>query len=60
MPSRRIMSSVRGAVWVAVSALVLVAPPEGWAPTGGNAFASGWDQRSLGSDPSRPSVGVGR
>lgn len=50
---------VRRLVWLAVVAAVLIGPSEGWAPTGGNAFSSGWDQRSLGDDPSRPSVQVG-
>lgn len=60
MRSRRLTSSVvRLVVWLAVCASVLVAPPEGWAPSGGNAFSSGWDQRSLGDDLSRPSLSVG-
>ena len=50
---------LRLAVWLGICAAVLVAPPEGWAPVGGNGFSSGWDQRVLGDDPSRPSVSVG-
>ena len=60
-PAHRMCSPkvVRRLVWLAVVAAVLIGPSEGWAPTGGNAFSSGWDQRSLGDDPSRPSVQVG-
>jgi hypothetical protein len=50
---------LRLAVWLAICAAMLAAPPEGWAPTGGSAFSSGWDQRALGDDPSRPSLSVG-
>ena len=60
-PPRRTLALkvVRLLVWLLVGAAILVAPPESWAPTGGNAFSSGWDQRALGDDPSRPSVSVG-
>jgi RHS repeat-associated protein len=50
---------LRVLTWLIVGAAVLIGPSEGWAPTGGNGFSSGWDQRSLGDDPSRPSIAVG-